>query len=53
MPGKPHSPLPFQKEPYVIQIFDGNKAFDKFGNIVGPTSTKAHIPIQEFIYRNK
>ncbi len=51
MPGKPHSPLPSQQQPYVIQMKNG-KAFDKFGNMVPHKSPEAHIPFSEFIYRN-
>ena len=50
MPGKPHSPLPSQQNPYVIQTKDG-KAFDKLGNMVVEKSPEAHIPFNEFIYR--
>ena len=50
MPGKPHSPLPHQQNPYVIQIKDG-RALDRHGNWVSPESTEAHIPINEFTYR--
>ncbi len=31
MPGKPHSPFPYQQKPYVVQMKDG-KAFDNHGN---------------------
>lgn len=51
MPGKPHSPYPSQQKPYVIQKKDG-KAFDKYGNLVDQGAPEAHIPIDEFIYRN-
>ena len=51
MPGKPHSPLPYQQKPYVIYIKDG-KALDKFGNkLTGKELPEAHIPYDEFIYR--
>lgn len=50
MPGKPHSPFPYQQKPYVIQMKDG-KAFDKYGNIVLQNAPEAHIPFEEFIYR--
>lgn len=33
MPGKAHSPHPYQQKPYVIQMQNG-KAFDKIGNMV-------------------
>jgi tetratricopeptide (TPR) repeat protein len=52
MPGKPHSPLPHQQKPYVIQKADG-KALDKLGNPVSPDVPEAHIPLEEFTYRNK
>lgn len=52
MPGKPHSPLPYQQKPYVINMKDGT-TYDKFGM---KTSTKnapeAHIPLEEFVYRD-
>ncbi len=51
MPGKPHSPLPHQQKPYVIQMKEG-KAFDKFGNLVAKNVPEAHIPLDEFVYRN-
>ena len=52
MPGIPDSPNPFQQKPYVIHMRDGN-ALDKFGNIVNKRSPEAHIPVDEFVYRNK
>ena len=51
MPGKPHSPFPHQQKPYVIQMKEG-KALDKFGNPVAKNAPEAHIPLDEFIYRN-
>ena len=51
MPGKPHSPFPNQQKPYVVQMKDG-KTFDKFGNVVLSNSPEAHIPLEEFIYRD-
>ncbi len=51
MPGKPHSPNPYQQKPYVIQMKDG-KAIDKLGKSVDKKSPEAHIPLEEFIYRN-
>jgi hypothetical protein len=51
MPGKPHSPNPSQQKPYIIQKKDG-KAFDKHGNMVEQKAPEAHIPLEEFIYRN-
>lgn len=51
MPGKPHSPLPYQQKPYVIEMKEGN-FLDKYGNIVNKKSPGAHIPFEEFIYKN-
>ncbi len=51
MPGKPHSPFPYQRKPYVIQTSDG-KTLDQFGNVVSSKSPEVHMPLQEFIYRN-
>ncbi len=51
MPGKPHSPLPYQQKPYVIHMKDG-KALDKFGNKLSSKELpEAHIPYDEFVYR--
>lgn len=50
MPGKPHSPYPHQKEPYVNHRINGS-SLDKFGKIVANDAPEAHIPINEFIYR--
>lgn len=50
MPGKPHSPFPYQQKPYVIYKRHG-KTLDKLGNVVDPTSTEAHILLEEFVYR--
>ena len=50
MPGKPHSPNPIQQKPYVVQMKDG-KIFDKNGNVVDRKAPEAHIPLDEFIYR--
>lgn len=50
MPGKPHSPNPSQQKPYVIQQKNG-KAFDRHGNLIQPENPEAHIPLEEFIYR--
>ena len=49
MPGKPHSPWPHQRNPYVSRMKDG-KPLDKFGNTVSAESPEAHIPIKEFVY---
>lgn len=50
MPGKPHSPNPSQQKPYVVQQKSG-QAFDKHGNLILPEKTEAHIPLEEFVYR--
>jgi hypothetical protein len=50
MPGKPHSPNLAQQKPYAIHKKDG-KAFDKHGNLVSQDSIEAHIPLDEFVYR--
>ena len=51
MPGKPHSPYPYQQKPYVIQKING-KIFDKLGNLTSSEKAiEAHIPIEEFIYK--
>lgn len=50
MPRKPHSPFPHQQKPYVIQMKDG-AAFDKHGNLIPHEFPEAHIPINEFVYR--
>jgi len=51
MPGKPHSPNPYQQQPYVIQMKHG-QALDKHGNMLNKKEPKAHIPLEEFIYRD-
>ena len=51
MPGKPHSPFPHQQRPYVVQMKDGT-ALDKFGKKVAKNAPEAHIPLDEFIYRD-
>jgi hypothetical protein len=51
MPGKPHSPFPYQQKPYVIYKRNGN-TLDKFGNVVDPAAPAAHIPIEEFVFRD-
>jgi tetratricopeptide (TPR) repeat protein len=50
MPGKPHSPFANQQKPYVIHKKDG-KALDKHGSFVSQDAAEAHIPFEEFIYR--
>jgi hypothetical protein len=52
MPGKPHSKNPNQRNPYVVQMKNG-KTLDKFGNVVHRDSPEAHIPINEFTYRQE
>jgi hypothetical protein len=52
MPGKPHSPNPSQQKPYVIQKIDGG-ALDKTGKRISPDAPEAHIPIEEFVYRDQ
>ena len=49
MPGKPHSPNPWQQKPYVTQQKNG-KSLDRFGNTVLDYSKEAHIPLEEYIY---
>jgi hypothetical protein len=51
MPGQPHSQFPTQQKPYVVQIKNG-QAFDKLGNRISPKAPEAHIPLEEFIYRD-
>ena len=48
MPGKLHSPLPYQRNPYVVQMKNG-KTLGKFGKVVHPRSLEAHIPFEEMI----
>ncbi|MCP6769261.1 hypothetical protein NL529_30880, partial [Klebsiella pneumoniae] len=50
MPGKPHSVNPYQQKPYVSQMKNG-QTIDKYGNIVNKQSSEAHIPYDEFIYK--
>ncbi|GAB4194576.1 MAG: hypothetical protein Tsb0015_17530 [Simkaniaceae bacterium] len=52
MPGKPYSPFPFQRNPYVIHKING-RTLNKFGNEVLSNSPEAHISLKEFVYRNK
>ena len=51
MSGKPHSPNLHQQTPYVIHMKNG-KYLDKFGNEVKKHSPAAHIPIDEFVFKN-
>lgn len=51
MPGKPHSPFPYQQKPYVIYTKNG-KVLDKFGNILDDSSLpQVHIPLEEFVFK--
>ena len=47
MPGKPHSPNPAQRKPYVIRTLNG-KALDANGKPVPTDSPAAHIPFDKF-----
>lgn len=49
MPGKPHSPNPYQRKPYVIHRKHG-RTLNKIGEIVDGASVEAHIPLEEFIF---
>ena len=49
MPGKPHSPNPYQQKPYVCRLKNG-KCLDKNGNMVNRKDPAAHIPLDEFVY---
>jgi hypothetical protein len=55
MSGMPHSPNLHQQTPYVIHKKNG-KFLDKFGNVIegkdAASSPAAHIPIDEFIFKN-
>ncbi len=51
MPGKPHSPLLYQQKPYVIHKKNGN-TLDKFGNAVDSAAPEAHIPVEEFVFKD-
>ena len=50
MPGKPHSPNPYQQKPYVTYQKNGN-TMDKSGNIVNKEALEAHISHEEFFYK--
>jgi tetratricopeptide (TPR) repeat protein len=50
MPGKPHSPFPYQQKPYVIYKKNG-ETLDKFGNVVDSAASEAHIPIEKFLFK--
>ena len=51
MPGKPHSPFSYQQKPYVVQMRNG-RFLDKFGDEVPSRSPEAHIPLEEFLYKD-
>lgn len=51
MPGNPNSRNLQQQKPYVVEMKNG-KTLDKKGNIVDSLSPEAHIPLEEFIYKN-
>jgi hypothetical protein len=53
MPGNPNSSNPRQQQPYVVQVWGGNKALDVNGNVVVPNSPESHIPTDQFIFRPK
>jgi hypothetical protein len=48
--GKPHSPNPAQRTPYVVYQKDGN-FLNKDGTFVSSSSKDAHIPYEEFKFR--
>lgn len=50
MPGKPHSPHPYQQQPYIVQMKDG-KAIAKAGTLVDKKAPEAHIPVNEFNFQ--
>lgn len=50
MPGKPHSPLPHQQKPYVVQMKNG-KAFNIKGELIDNELPEAHIPLEKFVYK--
>jgi hypothetical protein len=50
MPGNPKSPNPAQQRPYVKRMKDG-RALDAAGKPVDPRSREAHIPLDEFKFR--
>ena len=53
MPGKPHSPYPSQRKPYVSELKQGN-AIDRFGNRLNSSSEiDAHIPLAKYKYLNR
>lgn len=50
MPGKPHSTFLYQQKPYVNQRVNG-KSLDKHGKLVSNESPAAHIPLEEFFFK--
>jgi hypothetical protein len=50
MPGKPHSPFPYQQKPYINQRVNG-KSLDKAGKVIPNDAPEAHIPLEKFVYR--
>ncbi len=52
MPGKSHSNNSCQQRPYVNHRING-QSVDKFGKKVLNNSPETHIPIDEFVYRDK
>jgi hypothetical protein len=55
MPGKPDSPFPAQREPYVRDVRNGNQWLDRTGNrLEGRTGSKSpdtHIPVKDYKFR--
>ena len=50
MPGKPHSSFSYQQRPYVNQRING-RSLDKNGKVILNDFPEAHMPLEEFIYR--
>jgi hypothetical protein len=50
MPGKPNIPHAAQRRPYVKRMKEG-RALDVVGKAVYPRSREAHIPLDEFEFR--
>ena len=51
MVGKPHSPFPIQRKPYVKQSYHG-KYYDEYGVLhSNGRIDEVHIPYEKFIYR--
>ena len=57
MPGKPHSPWPYQQKPYISYVKNGQyldkngNPFDRHGTTLSKHATEAHIPYDEFVYK--